>query len=352
MRTLALILASFIFMPHGLPAKLLKETLSDDRPGIALLEAELGSCVREKDHSKIESIGIGFLNPDQHWDSGAPKIRSYFEILGMENAGEEIGEELWLARQAFLESWQKAAPQSHLPPLALSRFFYHFAFHARGDESEESVSDADMRSFRQRIKASEKYLAMARELKADDLDPIYHLQMLMLAVEQRRSPKDMVKIYEDCRKKFPYFFTLSSELYLVLAYRMKDPKVLILAFRKDMERDPKCAAWGVMEGIYRLSSWSQKIPWLLFGYATRDAFWAALLPGINRLNDSYRGSVQDLNTLVVLADQLGIPEKAAPWIQKLEGRFDSKKWEEVPDGEARFRELDAKYRLATAASGI
>jgi hypothetical protein len=151
-----------------------------------------------KDYVKLEALAAQYRSSKEHYANGAWKLRSVYDAFQLPEGATEAD---YQARQSQLDDWVGARSDSLTARVALAQFLKDYAWHARGSDFANTISDQSWQIFFARLNQATKVLDSAANL--NEKCPIYWSIKMWVALGSQMSKEQFNDVFKEATQAEP-----------------------------------------------------------------------------------------------------------------------------------------------------
>jgi len=239
----------------------------------------------------LESRAKDLHTSKAKFGNGIWKITLFYNCL---ECREEEPESMWQLHEQIHKNWVSQYPNSITARVAQADFFVSYAWHARGADYANKVTQQGWRLFRERLAEARKILDQAKDLS--EKCPEWWRVCMTLARGQSWSREDFNQLFEEAKAFEPTFqmYDISRACYLLPRWHGK-PGEWEAAAEKEIDRPGGLGLEGYAVVAFNMRSYYQD----LF-HETRLS-WEKVRQGMEIRHQHYPDSAEILNHYCCLA---------------------------------------------------
>jgi hypothetical protein len=237
------------------------------------------------------------LTTDERMDDGTT---SMYMLGGAIEAS--FNQKVWPIYQEHIEGWRQRSPQSGPAAITEALFWYHYAWDARDDSLNNTVSKAQAQLYLERMRKAQQVLVESKSYAA--AYPLWYSTYMKVARDLNQ-PELIGPAFEEARQRFPYFEGIYYAAVTSLSPKWGGSYAQEDAMIKSVAEQTK-AREGM--GFYARLYWNLDTKRTDYGFDLfRDtpAQWPLMKQGFDDLMQRYPGSKRLLNNYAAFACRAG-----------------------------------------------
>jgi len=253
---------------------------------------------------------------DPVFGNGSWKIYNFYDSLECDDSEPES---MWQLHERIHKAWIATYPDSITARVAYANFLVDYAWHARGYEYSDKVSEKGWRMMGERLAAAQHALDEAKPLKPQC--PMWWHVQLHIALGQGWDHAQYSKVYNEAKSLFPQFHGYDNSLATYLMPRWHgQPGDWEKAAEAEIHRPNGLGAEGYARVVANQHGYYDNI------FKETQASWAHTREGMEAMRQKYPESLQILNQYCKLACLAGDRVTAKSLFQQLAGYKDERVW--------------------------
>ena len=204
-------------------------------------------------------------------------------------------QDAWNGDYKKIEAWEQAYPQSQCAPLVEVTYWLAYAWYARGNGYEDSVTPEGQKLYDERLKKAEDVLIANKALAK--VNPVWYTLAVRVSFEKDGPSEQIGSILDRSFKQFPgYFQSAMTAAYYLLPKWYGDPQAL----EKFIRNAEASTSTKQGKSLYARLYWSvaQSEPDL---FNKTDVDWSEMKVGFDDLMHMYPDSAWNLNNYASFA---------------------------------------------------
>lgn len=157
--------------------------------------------------AKLEEVAEAVRAGRDKFADGSWKLAHFYEAL---ECRDDEPESMWKLHESIHGEWDAKFPESITSRVAHADFLKSYAWHARGFNFADKVTEEGWRLFRERLEQARKMLADCKLLQPSD--PRWGTVRLVVALGQAVPKEEYLVLYEQARAAEPTYFYHDIEL--------------------------------------------------------------------------------------------------------------------------------------------
>ena len=280
--------------------------------------AAVAQLLQQGDFEKLDCIADAARSNKTTFAGGMPQLHVFYR--GLSNIDGHTTEEDWKDRIAELERWVSASPESVTARVALAKAYVNYAWNARGEGFNDTVSDSGWRLFEERLAKAKSILDEASALPSKC--PEWYVTMQQVAQGQGWDLDEFTALFEQARAFDPAYYYNYRVLpdYLLPKWSGKDGAASKFA-------EESADRVGGTEGDIL---YFQIGAALVCGCDEQAEFnrmsWPRLHKGYAELEKKYGSSMVNLNSLALMAVSYGDSEVGDAAFKRIGQQWDKDTW--------------------------
>lgn len=153
-----------------------------------------------RDFAELDQTATNARLSKERMGGGVWKLYVFYDEAAKPGPGERLPAQRWLERQALLNEWVAARPDSVTARVALADFYHLYAWEARGGGYAGSVTAPAWKLFRTRTERAYAVLIEAQKLATKC--PQWYFVMLDVARDQNWSKEQMRQLFDQAEQRY------------------------------------------------------------------------------------------------------------------------------------------------------
>jgi hypothetical protein len=312
-----------------------------DVNGIANYKRWVSRLLRQRKFDELECIAQSARANKTRFSGGEWKIHKFYVGLEEPNPGMHSTEHDWKTHLALLQQWSDAKPGSITPRTALAGAYSDYGWFARGGGYADTVSDSGWQLLQTRMRKSENILNEVSSFK----DVEWFVIMEHVARGEQWPMDRAVDLVQKAIAFEPgyfYYQRVFATFLLPKWYGQAGDTSHFIAASADV------FPLAQRDGIYFLIA--MDVMCACDEPELKNLSWARLLHGYKQVERQYGASMNNLNSLALMAVKFNDPPDAYDALQKIGDDWDSSVWgtqeyfEHIKDWTATVGQLQDEYR--------
>ena len=282
-----------------------EEPVAVGSDGLAAADEEMAELVafrnatrqlyNNRKFAELEALATKVRSGKERIHTGSWKIFQLYDSL---NCRDDEPESMWQLHDTIHREWEAAFPQSITARVARADFLTTYAWHARGADYANEVTEEGWRLFHGRLAEARTILDQAKPLSPSC--PVWWSVCQTVALGQGWSREDYATLYEEAKKFEPEFFAYDfSRAKFLLPRWHGQPGEWEAAAEKEIER-PGTAGHEIYARVV-----TEQADYYDNVFEESDASWRKTRKGYEELLARYPDSKQLLNEYCRLACYAG-----------------------------------------------
>lgn len=272
---------------------------NDERELMQKFSGETRQLYNNRRFAELETLADRLRSSKEQFRSGAWKLVHAYNSL---DCRDEEPENMWQLHETIYQEWETAFPQSATARVSHAQFMVEYAWHARGSDYADKVTEEGWRLFRERLATARKILDESKSLSPC---PVWWSVRLKVALGQGEDRPDYEALFQEAKRAEPRFFyhDLSLAYYLLPRWHGK-PGDWEAAAEKEIERPDGLGYESYTRVVIEQAGYYDDV------FKETNASWRKTKKGFDDMRDRYSDSEQILNVYCRLACFAGDREQA------------------------------------------
>jgi hypothetical protein len=276
---------------------------------------------KKKEYDKLEELTAQYRASKECYADGTYKLALIYDAVA---AGDELpSEEAWEARQAEIQEWIKARPESATARITLARFLRNYAWAARGSDWASKVKEKQWQLFGERLDQAVEVLNDAKERKP--ACPVFWSTTMGVGLGLQISKSQFNNIFNQAITAFPdyTYYYHSRAVFLLPRWNGDEGE-----WEKDLAQSADRIGGEKGDFVYA------QVVWDIHHYGESiDVFehngisWDRVDRGFAAILKQFPDSLAAKNERAYLAGLAGDKEKARKYFIQTEGKVDLSIWD-------------------------
>ncbi len=249
--------------------------------------------------------------------NGSWKIFNFYDSL---ECADSEKEGMWQLHERIHKAWLATYPDSITARIAYADFLVDYAWHARGYDYANTVTEEGWRLMKERLAAAQRVLDEAKPMKPQC--PMWWQVQLHIALGQDWNHADYGRVYNEAKSLFPKFWAYDCSLAHYLLPRWHgQPGDWEKAAAAGMQRPDGLGAEVYARVVASQLGYYDNV------FKETQASWPHTRDGMEVMRQKYPESLQILNQYCKLAYLAGDRAKAQELYGQLKGYKDERVWD-------------------------
>lgn len=161
---------------------------------------ETRQLFNNRQFTSIEALADRLRTTREQFPSGAWKLMHAYDSL---DCRDEEPESMWQLHEKIYQEWKTTHPTSITARVAHARFMISYAWHARGSDYADKVTEEGWLLFRERLASGRRILDESKTLAPC---PVWWQARLRAALGQGEEPAAYEELFQQAKREEPRFF--------------------------------------------------------------------------------------------------------------------------------------------------